>query len=71
MDLKQIQEWAKSEEGRKAIKKAFKTANEATKCENIDHFDSLLCFSGADIYWKCLRCGRVWKQEGGNLPMTI
>jgi len=53
------------------MQKIIEEAIEAAKCENSGHFDSLYYYSGADIYWRCDKCGRVKKQEGGNLPMTI
>jgi hypothetical protein len=28
-------------------------------------------FSGADIWWRCSRCGGTSLQVGGNRPMTI
>lgn len=43
------------------------------KCANGDHQGTLSnpTFSGADIYWRCSRCGGTSLQIGGNRPMTI
>lgn len=73
IDAKELERWANSEEGQKAITESLTKALEAinSMCDRDEHSDELYCYSGADIYWRCRRCGRTHKQEGGNLPMTI
>ncbi len=67
----QIKKFIETEEGHEAMRRAVELAMNAISCENAGHSDVLYCYSGVDIYWRCSKCGRIYKQEGGNMPMTI